>query len=120
MKKIIIVTALVLAAITASVRMATSQEIGETSPVFSMRGGLICDNLPQVVAAIEANDHRSEGCGILRGAVNGTVTLLGKIEVNNREYMLAEYNFNHTVENPPFADVQYGWWGKVVELGESM
>ena len=120
MLRIVLMTALILTAVISAVKITFADEVWRTSPEMSLRGGLICDTLEQVTVAIDNQKVQAEGCGILRGVVRGTVSLLGTYDSNDRRYTLARYDFVHTADNPPFADIQYGYWGKVENLDEAL
>ena len=120
MLRIVLMSALILTAVVSAVKITFADEKWRTSPEMALRGGLICDTLEQVTVAIDNPRERPEGCGILRGAVRGTVSLLGTYDSGDRRFTLARYDFNHAVSGVPFPDVQYGFWGKVEDLDEAL
>lgn len=84
-----------------------------TSPPFVMSGGIICDTLEQ--AREFATNWRTvgfngvDGCGVLRGRVLGTVTMMDPLETRTHTYPMARYDF---LAGPLNGQTQYGWFGR--------
>lgn len=77
-------------------------------------GGLICDNLDDVVKTLDTTTH-AETCGNLDRPVPAFVYALGTYETNGYKFLLARYEFVAPVQFDP---VQYGFWGRPIKIGE--
>lgn len=81
-----------------------------------LSGGLICDNIEDVLSSIEAA-RPVASCGILQGQVPAEVTHLAPFEFEGNRFLITQYDF--TVPVAWGVQTQYGFWGPPVPiLGE--
>jgi len=98
----------------------TAMADDKTSPPIYLTGGLICDTLDQAIEQVGKTraDVPVSGCGVLRGNLLGTVTILAPFETKTHRFTMARYDF---LSGPLEGQSQFGYWGRPVptQLGEA-